>query len=131
MLVLLLASLLVGYGMYNMYIQKIPEKQDVQGKVTQRTIFPMGSIDTIALHANKDIYVPTLDTQSIYLHVDKAKQNSGTNGLNSLYNVQQGIQDKMAERAGYLVDVRNRDGRVLPVPFNRKTILMYPSGVGL
>lgn len=133
MIIFILIGLIIGYLLYQAYRDHGGNQDAVieQGSKTGvgGIIYPMGSIDPISLFAANDPYKPVLDVQSVYLHVDESR-HKGTNGLHALYNLQQVIQDKMGERAGYLVDVRNRDGNVLPVPFNRKTILMYPSAVG-
>jgi len=94
------------------------------------TIYPVGSIDIMALNAYHDPYRPTLDCESAFMHVDEARSR-GECGIHCLENIRQNIVDKMSERAGYWVEVRNRDGNVLPVPFNRKTILMQPDGVAI
>ena len=133
-IVLVVVVLLVSYLLVKLLdrpdTDKGPRTQN-NNKTSQNvtTIYPQDGIDIRALQAQRDVIVPTLEVDAMYLILDEME--TVNKKVNALYNLKHRIDRNIGNRGAYLLDQVRRDGNIVPVPFNRKPILPTADFVGL
>lgn len=95
-----------------------------------KIIYPLPQIDIRALQSQRDTIQPTVQVNSIYLNLDQMGDNDPGAKILGLYSLQSVVQDGIDGRSNQLLDLRNRDGRVIPYTENNKNIYYALSGVG-
>lgn len=134
-LVLVAVVLIVSYALVSLVQRTDTEKgyhTKNRNKKTKKDIvyiYPQDSIDIRALQAQRDMIVPTLEVDGMYLIMDQ--QDTVNGKVRMLQNLKHKIDNNIGNRSAYLLDQVHRDGNVIPVPFNRKTNLPTPDFVGL